>query len=173
MDPPQEGDEDVNVMGGMVARLGLGEGGVVRPGAQAELMEQLGLGEGTRVVDLQVRLFIYHDAEEEADSQDDLPPGIDEPSLPGLPTSYTPHPRPHAGATPPTQGDTDNPPSFAASEAAQAVGGVASAQRTRSAILQQPSPVAGVVGEAPPGYFGAPVPSGEGPVGGLPPYSQG
>lgn len=54
MDPPQEGDEDVNVMGGMVARLGLGEGGVVRPGAQAELMEQLGLGEGTRVVDLQV-----------------------------------------------------------------------------------------------------------------------
>jgi hypothetical protein len=54
MDPPQEGDEDVNVMGGMVARLGLGEGGVVRPGAQAELMEQLGLGEGTRIVDLQV-----------------------------------------------------------------------------------------------------------------------
>jgi len=54
MDPPQEGDEDVNVMGGMVARLGLGEAGVVRPGAQAELMEQLGLGEGTRVVDLQV-----------------------------------------------------------------------------------------------------------------------
>ena len=59
MDPPQEGDEDVNVMGGMVARLGLGEGGVVRPGAQAELMEQLGLGEGTRVVDLQVR-FTKH-----------------------------------------------------------------------------------------------------------------
>jgi len=58
MDPPQEGDEDVNVMGGMVARLGLGEGGVVRPGAQAELMEQLGLGEGTRVVDLQVRPFL-------------------------------------------------------------------------------------------------------------------
>lgn len=58
--PPQEGDEDVNVMGGMVARLGLGEGGVVRPGAQAELMEQLGLGEGTRVVDLQVRPLIFH-----------------------------------------------------------------------------------------------------------------
>lgn len=56
MDPPQEGDEDHNVVGGMVARLGLGEAGVgvVRPGAQAELMEQLGLGEGTRVVDLQV-----------------------------------------------------------------------------------------------------------------------
>lgn len=59
MDPPQEGDDDVNVVGGMVARLGLGEAGVgVRPGAQAELMEQLGLGEGTRVVDLQVsRIF--------------------------------------------------------------------------------------------------------------------
>ena len=55
MDPPQEGDDDMNVVGGMVARLGLGEAGVgVRPGAQAELMEQLGLGEGTRVVDLQV-----------------------------------------------------------------------------------------------------------------------
>ena len=60
MDPPQEGDDDVNVVGGMVARLGLGEaGGVgVRPGAQAELMEQLGLGEGTRVVDLQVSLIL-------------------------------------------------------------------------------------------------------------------
>jgi hypothetical protein len=59
MDPPQDGDEDMNmnVMGGMAERLGLGEGGVVRPGAQAELMEQLGLGEGTRVVDLQVSFF--------------------------------------------------------------------------------------------------------------------
>jgi hypothetical protein len=28
----------------------------VRPGGQVELMEQLGLGEGTRVVDLQVGL---------------------------------------------------------------------------------------------------------------------
>lgn len=55
MDPPQEGDEDVNVIGGMVARLGFGEAGRgVRPGGQVELMEQLGLGEGTRVVDLQV-----------------------------------------------------------------------------------------------------------------------
>jgi hypothetical protein len=61
MDPPQEGDDDVNVVGGMVARLGLGEGGVVRPGAQAELMEQLGLGEGTRVVDLQVGPFFQDD----------------------------------------------------------------------------------------------------------------
>jgi hypothetical protein len=60
MDPPQEGDEDVNVVGGMVARLGLGEGGGVRPGAQAELMEQLGLGEGTRVVDLQVSPSSIH-----------------------------------------------------------------------------------------------------------------
>jgi hypothetical protein len=57
MDPPQEGDEDINVIGGMVARLGLGmaePGRGVRPGGQVELMEQLGLGEGTRVVDLQV-----------------------------------------------------------------------------------------------------------------------
>jgi hypothetical protein len=59
MDPPQEGDDDVNVVGGMVARLGLSEGGVVRPGAQAELMEQLGLGEGTRVVDLQVCTLLF------------------------------------------------------------------------------------------------------------------
>ena len=40
MDPPQEGDEDDGRMGG-IQRL--------------ELMEELGLGEGTRVVDLQVR----------------------------------------------------------------------------------------------------------------------
>lgn len=117
---------------------------------------------------------------DKADNQDDLPPGIDEPSLPGLPTSYTPHLRSnshthtHANSTPPTQGDTDNPPSFAASEAAQAVGGVASAQRTRSTVVPQPvRDTGGVVGEAPPGYFGAPVPGNEGPVGGLPPYSQG
>lgn len=74
MDPPQEGDEDVNVMGGMVARLGLGEGGVVRPGAQAELMEQLGLGEGTRVVDLQVSPSIFQDAEEEDELMSGRPP---------------------------------------------------------------------------------------------------
>lgn len=55
MDPPQpDDDEDINVVGGMVARLGL-------EGAQnvdsMALITQLGLGEGTRVVDMQVSLI--------------------------------------------------------------------------------------------------------------------
>ncbi len=55
MDPPKDGDEDDAgaVVGGMVARLGLRSGSVSRAGG-LELMEELGLGEGTRVVDLQV-----------------------------------------------------------------------------------------------------------------------
>ena len=55
MDPPQPDDEhDVNVAGGLAARLGLGtQAGV----GGMELMEQLGLGEGTRVIDLQVSLI--------------------------------------------------------------------------------------------------------------------
>lgn len=133
--------------------------------------------------------------------KDDLPPGIDEPSLPGLPGFDTPHyspppphpattitststdPNPHSHPQPdhpdtcevaptPPDGDHDNPPSFAASEAAQAVGGVALAQpapRQRAASVQRPivhTPQAqGGGSEAPPGYFGA--------AGGLPPYSQG
>lgn len=44
MDPPQP-DDDPNVIGGMAAQLGM---------RGMELMERLGLGEGTRVVDLQV-----------------------------------------------------------------------------------------------------------------------
>jgi len=48
MDPPQEGDEDNgNAPGAIRGMIGLA------------LMEQLGLGEGTRVVDLQVRHFLF------------------------------------------------------------------------------------------------------------------
>ncbi|KAL7419265.1 hypothetical protein Q5752_006102 [Cryptotrichosporon argae] len=178
MDPPREGDEeDARVVGGIVTRLGLGEGVPgVRP---TELMEQLGLGEGTRVVDL----------------QDDLPPGIDEPSLPALPgfgtrgfrqtafdappppppppaahepTAHTPADLPPSfaadrpplfAADRPPSFNADHPPSFAASEAAEAAGGVA---RSRSSTTVQPAPA----GEAPPGYFG-----GGGNTGGPPAYS--
>lgn len=57
MDPPQPDDMDVNIVGGMAARLGLaqqrsGMGGM-------ELMERLGLGDGTRVVDLQVSVVLH------------------------------------------------------------------------------------------------------------------
>lgn len=52
MDPPQEGDEDNNILPSMAARLGLPE--AARGVGGMELMEQLGLGEGTRVIDLQV-----------------------------------------------------------------------------------------------------------------------
>ncbi len=45
MDPPQEGDDAPSAIHGM---NGLA------------LMEQLGLGEGTRVIDLQVRLLSLH-----------------------------------------------------------------------------------------------------------------
>ncbi|WWD17710.1 hypothetical protein CI109_102151 [Kwoniella shandongensis] len=169
MDPPQEGDiEGASVVGGMVARLGMGlEGGRGMEGL--ELMEHLGLGEGTRVVDL----------------QDDLPPGIDEPSLPALPSfdqshssphqpgyhhppafgAPPPHPHPHTHTTTPPAHD---PPSFDASQAASAVGGVAASSLRAGA--RRPSRHAadegvgvGVVahGEAPPGYE----------RGGLPPYS--
>ncbi|KAK4684242.1 hypothetical protein P7C73_g5952, partial [Tremellales sp. Uapishka_1] len=89
MDPPTEGDPAVPM---------------------GDLMESLGLGEGTRVVDL----------------HDDLPPGIDEPSLPALPDFAAPH-------------HHHLPPSFDASEAAEA-----------ARPGNQP---AGRV-EAPPGYFG-------------------
>lgn len=52
MDPPHPDDDQVNVAGGLAARLGLSgsQGGM-------ELMEQLGLGEGTRVIDLQVSSY--------------------------------------------------------------------------------------------------------------------
>lgn len=53
MDPPQDGDDEHNVVGGMMGRLGF-EGGHVRGTTGHQLIEQLGLGEGSRVVDLQV-----------------------------------------------------------------------------------------------------------------------
>ncbi|KAK8866087.1 hypothetical protein IAR55_001238 [Kwoniella newhampshirensis] len=166
MDPPQEGDiEGASVVGGMVARLGMGlDGGRGMEGL--ELMEHLGLGEGTRVVDL----------------QDDLPPGIDEPSLPALPTfdqSHSPTHQPpyhhhhqafgpaptHAHTTTPPAHD---PPSFDASQAASAVGGVAASslraggRRPSRHAADETVGVAVVPhGEAPPGYD----------RGGLPPYS--
>ncbi|KAE8542905.1 hypothetical protein D1P53_000968 [Cryptococcus gattii VGV] len=85
MDPPQEGEEPLalacGVVGEVAARLGFTGVGVGVGEEGLELMEHLGLGEGTRIVDL----------------QDDLPPGIDEPSLPALP-SFTnqSHSRPHS-----------------------------------------------------------------------------
>ena len=54
MDPPQEGDEDVNVVGGIMGRLGLEAGHQARAQSGRDFIESLGLGEGTRVVDLQV-----------------------------------------------------------------------------------------------------------------------
>ncbi|WWC58764.1 uncharacterized protein I303_101308 [Kwoniella dejecticola CBS 10117] len=98
MDPPQEGDEaNAGLVGGMVARLGLdgeGVGGVRMQGL--ELMEHLGLGEGTRIVDL----------------QDDLPPGIDEPSLPALPDFHShSHSHPHPASHPHSHGRTHQNPS--------------------------------------------------------------
>lgn len=59
MDPPQDGDDEHNVVGGMMGRLGF-EGGHVRGTTGHQLIEQLGLGEGSRVVDLQVST---HEAE--------------------------------------------------------------------------------------------------------------
>lgn len=142
MDPPcgDEGD-DGRVVADMVGRLGITGQAPAHP---AELMEQLGLGHGTRVVDL----------------HDDMPPGIDEPSLPALPGFGTPqnyHQAPTfvdsfsgevVGHEP--QVELDHPPSFDASEAAEAVGGVA---RSRVGSIRDPPP--GIDGEAPPGYFGA------------------
>lgn len=142
-----------------MARLGLPSGSAPNP---EELMEQLGLGQGTRVVDL----------------QDDLPPGIDEPSLPALPGFDTPlstasmqasmhsmhqhsqqlqqqlqyHAHTHGTHPPNTHPRThaldgaDHPPSFDASEAAEAVGGVA---RSRVGSVTGPPEQ-----DAPPGYFG-------------------
>ncbi|WVQ62005.1 uncharacterized protein L199_000138 [Kwoniella botswanensis] len=191
MDPPQEGDENsVNVVGGMVARLGLEGEGVGMQGL--ELMEHLGLGEGTRIVDL----------------QDDLPPGIDEPSLPALPDFHShshvhvhahghthdddPHSPPpppghapyisppaHSHSLPPAH----DPPSFDASQAANAVGVAATSHIRSQTGPNVPVGVGGrrpsrhaiddavgvgnvsTQGDAPPGYERA------GGEGGLPPYS--
>ncbi|RXK39260.1 hypothetical protein M231_03480 [Tremella mesenterica] len=142
MDPPEEGVDTASVVGGIAARLGLRDGA---SGGVEGMMNHLGLGEGTRVVDM----------------QDDLPPGIDEPSLPALPG-----PHPHS---------FDSPPSFAASEAAQAVGMVAVATpnparvgQRRTSHATQVDVIHGEVRGEPPGYFG-----GERPEGGLPPTWHG
>lgn len=140
MDPPQPGEDEADglqVVGGMVARLGLNLNLPQSNGR--ELIERLGLGEGTRVVDL----------------QDDLPPGIDEPSLPALP-GFGERRRRESGVL---------PPSFADSEAAQAVGGVAT-----SGTGLRGTAVGNVGGEregdgdgeAPPGYFGGTISPGHG-----------
>ena len=53
MDPPQEGDEDANIVGGMMGRLGM-EGAHGGMASGRDLIEHSGLGEGTRVIDMQV-----------------------------------------------------------------------------------------------------------------------
>ncbi|WWC86422.1 uncharacterized protein L201_001299 [Kwoniella dendrophila CBS 6074] len=202
MDPPQEGDDsNAGLVDGMVARLGLEGDGVSMQGL--ELMEHLGLGEGTRVVD----------------SLDDLPPGIDEPSLPALPDFHahshthspqqqhhaivpnSPPPPAHAPyisppshsqhlPPPPISPMAHDPPSFDASQAANAVGGVATSHIRSSTNPTSADPsgrighgarrpsrhaiddAVGIVdnagnhpGDAPPGY------ERTGTEGGLPPYS--
>jgi len=51
MDPPQDGDDDVPI-GGMIHRLGFEGPNSGRTGRQ--IIESLGLGEGSRVIDLHV-----------------------------------------------------------------------------------------------------------------------
>jgi hypothetical protein len=74
MDPPQPGEDEaeasgLRAVGGMIARLGLGNGVGSGPddgtgtrtgslGRGRELIERLGLGEGSRVVDLQVSSWV-------------------------------------------------------------------------------------------------------------------
>lgn len=63
MDPPQEGEEPLalarGVVGEVAARLGFTGVGVGVGEEGLELMEHLGLGEGTRIVDLQVCLSFF------------------------------------------------------------------------------------------------------------------
>lgn len=69
MDPPSADDADMEAAHGNTALGGADE--------RVRLMEQLGLGEGTRVID----------------THEDMPPGFDEPSLPSLPNAIMPHHR--------------------------------------------------------------------------------
>nr|ODN87472.1 hypothetical protein L203_03249 [Cryptococcus depauperatus CBS 7841] len=160
IDPPQDGETPLpeEVVGDVAARLGLDHS--AREGI--ELMERLGLGDGTRVVDL----------------QDDLPPGIDEPSLPALPSSFTAQrhpafqpPPPHLDPMEPLPTHAEpphDPPSFDASQAASAVG-VAATSIPSSRITHAGTVTTGdrvlsrIQEDAPPDYE----------RGGLPPYSQG
>ena len=101
--------------------------------------------------------------------QDDLPPGIDEPSLPALPDFSNRQTRFRSSSHPQVAPVIDHghePPSFDASEAAQAVGGVAI---SRNSVVGELAAGMGV-GEAPPGYFGGTSPAGSG-QGGPPAYS--
>lgn len=67
MDPPQEGEEPLalarGVVGEVAARLGFTGVGVGVGEEGLELMEHLGLGEGTRIVDLQVCLSFFFSIE--------------------------------------------------------------------------------------------------------------
>ena len=69
MDPPSSYDVD--------AKPGHGDTTLGGVDQRAMLLEQLGLGEGTRVID----------------THEDMPPGFDEPSLPSLPNAVMPHHR--------------------------------------------------------------------------------
>ncbi len=140
MDPPGDEAPNATVAGDIAARLGLGE----VPTDPAALMEQLGLAHG-RVVDL----------------QDDLPPGIDEPSLPALPgfggasRGFTQEEYPRFMDPFSAQREhveVDHPPSFDASEAAEAIGGVA---RSRVGSVRMGGMPMEERADAPPGYFGA------------------
>lgn len=154
MDPPGDEAPNAAVVGDIAARLGLGGA----PSDPAALMEQLGLAHG-RVVDL----------------QDDLPPGIDEPSLPALP-GFGGNSRGFAQEEYPRFMDPfaerathahvlDHPPSFDASEAAEAIGGVARSRvgSVRMGLDQREG------ADAPPGYFGGPHAA---PHGGPPAYGS-
>lgn len=69
MDPPSAYDAQAQDSGGQTGAFGFGVA------EREQLMEHLGLGQGTRVVD----------------TQEDMPPGFDEPSLPALPNAVMPH----------------------------------------------------------------------------------
>ena len=69
MDPPSSYDADAETSPGDTTLGGVNQ--------RAMLLEQLGLGEGTRVID----------------THEDMPPGFDEPSLPSLPNAVMPHHR--------------------------------------------------------------------------------
>lgn len=127
-----------------------------------------------------------------ANKQDDLPPGIDEPSLPALPDfQSTYHPPP----PPVPEGIDQPPPSFAASEAAVAQRRASMSAHSRHNTSTHPPPIdlapmartgqarvhgtvvsapmsqhgsaQGEQGDAPPGYFGG----GTGQPAGPPAYS--
>ena len=101
MDPPSTDNADLDAVHGDAALRGADE--------RVRLMEHLGLGEGTRVID----------------TQEDMPPGFDEPSLPSLPNAIMPHHRraiqrrtaleagePHQDPSDPRLDESPPPPAF-------------------------------------------------------------